>query len=76
MNDLMWGDPIEKIDGYTFRGKFLAYVKKMNGLIRLVAEMDTDAVQHCKCENCLDPNGDGMLHIFSPEQMRRRTYVG
>lgn len=66
-----WGDPIKKVGGYSFRGKFLGEVTKMDGTPLVVCELDTDAVLHCKCMNCLDPNGDGLVHIFRPDQIEK-----
>ena len=53
--DFQVGDLVDKRSGYAFKSRVVAVFPKLDGEIRLV------------CESLLIP---GMLHIFSPAQMR------
>ena len=50
------GDLVKKINGYKFPGVVVCIFKKLDGQHRYVVE--------CTCKEC-----EGMLHIFSPEQL-------
>lgn len=49
------GDKVEKIKGYKYIGTVVAFFKKLDGQERIIVELE---------------NSDGLLHIFSLEQMR------
>lgn len=70
------GDNVCRVDSYTFRGVVLAVFRKLKGLELagkwLVAvEIPAELATECQCENCQDPNGAGMVHIFTPFQLRK-----
>lgn len=56
MSNFKIGDKISKIKGYSFEGTIVSVFKNLNGDERVVAELD----------------GNGMLHIFSPNQLEIR----
>lgn len=55
------GQHVEKVKGYDFAGVVVAVFTTRGGMTHIVVEMDStkDATK-----------GSGMLHIFSPEQVR------
>jgi hypothetical protein len=54
------GDRVRKVKGYTYEGVVVAIFRKLDGQTRLVVEVDGEAC-------------NGLLHIFSPEQMELLT---
>ncbi len=64
ITDFKVGDKVEKIGGdYTFIGYVLCvYYKRDGKSIRVDVEMDNNG-----------GSGDGMIHIFSPKQLRHVT---
>ena len=54
------GDRFRKINGYTFEGVIVAIFTTLKGETRIVGEL-------------VGTNGNGMLHIFSPNQIQ--TYA-
>jgi len=50
------GDKVSKPKGYAFDGVVVSVFKTLTGNIRVVAELTTS-------------NGEGMLHIFSENQL-------
>jgi hypothetical protein len=54
------GDLVSKPKGYTYDGTVVSVFRNLAGEIRVVAELTTG-------------NGLGMLHIFSENQLERRS---
>lgn len=71
MPDFKRGDRVEKISGYTFRGVVLSVYQKLNDAWVVDVEMNTEEYRGCRCPNCIDPNGNEMIHIFNPAQLRK-----
>lgn len=58
MTTLLVGDRVEKVSGYRFPGEVVAIFVTRAGKYRIVVE-------------CTEPAVEGVLHIYSPEQVRR-----
>lgn len=71
--DFKIGDKVEKVGSYAFRGVVDSVFQKQNGTWMLAVEIASEDYLGCRCENCLDPNGAGMIHIFRPEQFKKRV---
>lgn len=59
MSKFATGDLVSKPKGYAFDGEVRAVFTTKNGKVRVVAELTT-------------ANGEGMLHIFSEDQLELR----
>lgn len=62
---LQIGDTFKKVKGYVFNGVVRSVFTTLQGEERLVVEM---------LNLNDDGNGNGMLHIFSPEQLEKTNF--
>jgi len=53
------GDKVRKVKGYAFDGTVIGVCQTLTGHIRIIVEFIT-------------ANGEGMLHIFSENQLEKR----
>jgi len=53
------GDSVRKRQGYKFPGRVVSVFKKLDGQTRVVVE-------------CTAAGAEGMLHVFSPENLETR----
>lgn len=56
------GCRVEKLSGYKWPGVVVAVFNNINGDLRYVVE-------------CTVPEVEGALHIYSPQQLKRRGYI-